>query len=83
MHSNKKYDLVAKIGEYEKDGVIKARWFTCGAVYENEKGHLNAKINGLPTGVTWNGWLCLFEPKNKQEISTTEEKQEDPDNLPF
>ena len=65
MSSKRKYDLVAKVGEYESNGEKKARWFTCGAVFENEKGQLSAKINGLPVGSEWNGWLNLSIPSEK------------------
>jgi len=66
MSSKKKYDLVAKVGEYELNGEKKARWFTCGAVFENEKGQLSAKINGIPVGVDWNGWLNLSPPSDQK-----------------
>jgi hypothetical protein len=65
MSSKRKYDLIAKVGEYESNGEKKARWFTCGAVFENEKGQLSAKINGLPVGSEWNGWLNLSIPSEK------------------
>ena len=55
MSSIKKYNLVAKVGEYEKDGVTKHRWFTCGSVFENAQGQLSAKIDGMPTGSNWDG----------------------------
>jgi hypothetical protein len=66
MSSKKKYDLVAKVGEYELNGEKKARWFTCGAVFENEKGQLSAKLNGIPVGVDWNGWLNLSIPNEQR-----------------
>jgi len=68
MSSKKKYDLVAKIGEYEQNGEKKARWFTCGVVVENEKGQLRAKVNGIPVGQEWDGWLTL-SPINEQRAS--------------
>ena len=80
MPSTKKYNLVAKVGEYEKNGVIKARWFTCGAVFENENGQLSVKIDSMPVGEKWDGWLNLFET-NKHPIE--EKTEEDSDNLPF
>ena len=73
MSSKRKYDLVAKVGEYESNGEKKARWFTCGAVFENEKGQLSAKINGLPVGSEWNGWLNLSMPSEKS-LATSSSK---------
>ena len=59
MSSKKKYNLIAKTGEYELNGEKKARWFTCGGVFENENGQLSVKIDGIPVGTDWNGWLTL------------------------
>ena len=83
MSSTKKYNLVAKVGEYEKDGVTKSRWFTCGSVFENEQGHLSAKIDGMPTGSNWDGWLQLFESKSNLVVATPTDKKDDDSNLPF
>ena len=71
MSSKKKYDLVAKVGEYELNGEKKARWFTCGAVFENEKGQLSAKVNGIPVGTDWNGWLNLSLPSEQKSGGQT------------
>jgi len=71
MSSKKKYDLVAKVGEYELNGEKKARWFTCGAVFENEKGQLSAKLNGIPVGMDWNGWLNFSIPNEQKSGGQT------------
>ena len=34
----KKYDIVLKAGEYQKDGQTKSKWMNLGAVMENDKG---------------------------------------------
>ena len=98
MSAKKKFDLVAKVGEYELNGEKKARWFTCGAVFENEKGQLSAKLNGIPVGGEWNGWLNLSLPSEQksggQAVSAAPKAEvkkddlpaiedKDPDNLPF
>lgn len=46
-------DLVVKVGEYEKDGVKKAKWLNVGAVMKNDNGQyilLDRTFNpaGLP-----------------------------------
>lgn len=71
MASTKKYDLVAKTGEYEYNGEKKARWMNCGVVFENEKGQLSAKIEGLPVGNGWNGWLTFGAPSEQRNGSAT------------
>jgi len=67
--ATKKYDLVAKTGEYEHNGEKKARWMNCGVVFENEKGQLSAKIEGIPVGSGWNGWLTFSVPNEQRNGS--------------
>lgn len=62
----KKYDVVAAIREEGRD---KPRWVNCGAVIETAKG-LSLKLESLPVGPGWNGWLSLFEPKAKDDKPT-------------
>lgn len=60
----KKYDVVAVTGTYTNaQGEEKKRYLNCGAVFETEKG-LSLKLEGVPVGSEWNGWLSLFEPRN-------------------
>ena len=66
MPAKKKYDLVAKTGEYVQNGETKARWFTCGAVFENENGQMSAKLNGIPVGTDWNGWFTMSVPSDQR-----------------
>jgi len=64
MPSRKIYDVVATIGEYKTgDGEIKKRYLKCGAMFENDEGNKSIKIDGLPAGSDWNGWLSLYEPR--------------------
>jgi len=68
----KKFDVVAKV---QVDGQDKARWVNCGAVFEKE-GRLSLKLESLPVGPGWNGWLSLFEPKDRDQAAP--KKQEVP-----
>jgi len=70
MSSEKKYELLAKNGEYEQNGEKKARWENCGFVFQNDNGKLNAKINCLPVGKDWDGWLSLFPPREYSPSNT-------------
>ena len=64
MASRKIKDLVATIGEYKTgDGEIKKRYLKCGAMFENDEGNQSIKIDGLPVGSAWSGWLSLYEPR--------------------
>jgi hypothetical protein len=58
-----KWELVAKAGEYEKNGETKTRYHNCGVVIERADGSYTAKIESLP--VHFDGWLNLWEPKPK------------------
>jgi len=65
MASRKIKDLVATIGEYTaKDGEIKKRYLKCGAMFENDEGNQSIKIDGLPVGSEWSGWLSLYDPRD-------------------
>lgn len=64
--ATKVYDVVAVVGTYMKDGVEKKRYKNCGAVFQNENGYF-MKLDSLPVGNEWNGFLSLFEPKNQQQ----------------
>jgi len=62
----KKYDVVAITGEYTNaQGETKKRYVNCGAVFETEKG-MSLKLESLPVGGEWNGWLSLYEPRQQQ-----------------
>jgi len=59
----KVYDVVAITGKYtNQQGEEKARYMNCGVVIEKD-GRLSLKLEGLPVGGEWNGWLSLFTPR--------------------
>lgn len=61
-----KYEVVARVGEYEKDGQTKSKWQNVGVVMQTDKGHillLEPWFN--PGGLPRDGdkaILSLFEP---------------------
>jgi len=61
---SKKYDIAYPIPS-AKEGE-KPRWINCGAVFETAKGP-RIKLDCIPVG--FNGWLSLFEPKQKETKS--------------
>ena len=62
--ATKKYDVVAVTGTYkDRDGNEKKRYLNVGVVFESDKG-LSMKLECVPVG-EWNGWLSLYEPKQK------------------
>lgn len=66
MASKKAYEVIAVTGEYQtRDGHTKKRYQRCGVVFENERG-LSLKLEALPVGNEWNGWLRLMEPRENR-----------------
>ena len=60
-----RYEVFTKNGTYkDSSGQEKNRWFRMGVCFQNDKGQLSIKIDGVP--VNWDGWMSLMEPKPKQ-----------------
>lgn len=65
--ATKKYDAVATIGKYtDRNGDEKKRYLTVGAVFENDEGHLSMKLEAVPVGTEWSGWLSFYIPKERE-----------------
>lgn len=69
---SKRYDVVATIGQYEKDGQTKYVTRNVGAVIQTQKGFrlkLDASFNpaGCPRSDDGGVWLALFEPRDDQQ----------------
>ncbi|WP_019407196.1 hypothetical protein [Stutzerimonas stutzeri] len=69
---SKRYDVVATIGQYEKDGQTKYVTRNVGAVIQTSKGFrlkLDASFNpaGCPRSDDGGVWLALFEPRDEQQ----------------
>lgn len=67
-----RYDVVATIGTYEKDGETKYITRKVGGVISTDKGFrmkLDASFNpaGCRIGDDGSVWLAFFEPKQKEE----------------
>lgn len=63
----KKYDAVATIGEYTtKTGEKKKRYTTVGSVFEDDSGRLSLKLDSVPVGQAWSGWVSFYEPTRKE-----------------
>ena len=66
MPAHKKYDAVATIGTYkDRNGDEKKRYTNVGTVFENEDGRLSLKLDTVPVGQEWSGWISFFEPKER------------------
>lgn len=64
---SKLYDAIAVTGEYQdRDGNTRKRYQKCGVVFQTDRG-LSLKLEALPVGGDWNGWLMLMEPRDNRE----------------
>lgn len=58
------YDAVATIGTYkDAQGVEKKRYMTIGKVFVSDKGNMSLKLEAVPVGQEWSGWVSFYEPK--------------------
>lgn len=60
----KRLDAIATIGEYKdkKTGETKKRYIKCGMVSIDDEGIISFKIDALPVGNYWDGWINAKEP---------------------
>ena len=64
--ARKIYDAVATVGTYkDRNGEEKKRYVNVGNVFENDKGQLSLKLDSVPVGNEWSGWVSFFEPKER------------------
>lgn len=78
---SKRYDVVATIGQYEKDGQTKYVTRNVGAVIQTSKGFrlkLDASFNpaGCPRSDDGGVWLALFEPRDDQQQGQPQQRQQ-------
>ena len=89
--ATKKFDVVATVGEYTaKDGSTKKRYMNVGVCFENDEGQLSIKLETIPVGPNWSGWLSLYEPKERDAAPVTKHSaakanafQPDGSDIPF
>lgn len=78
--AKKIYDAVATIREEGRD---KPRYVNVGAVIEGDKG-LSLKLETIPVGPGWNGWISFYTPKQKEEPQRSSQgAMPDGEDLPF
>lgn len=64
--AKKIYDAVATIGKYkDRNGETRKRYINVGSVFETDKGQLSLKLDAVPVGQDWSGWVSFFEPKER------------------
>jgi hypothetical protein len=74
----KVYDAVVSTGKYtdRQSGKEKNRYLTVGAVFVNDKGQYSLKLEALPVGPDFSGWINFYEPKPRGEQKPQEKPAE-------
>lgn len=70
-------DASAVVGKYtDNDGKEKNRYLTIGALFERDDGSFTMKLEAVPVGTGFNGWVNFYDPKAKDgTVSTAPIKQ--------
>lgn len=57
------HNVVATVGEYKdpQTGETKKRRTRVGVAFTDEDGNISLKMETVPVGNSWSGWLNLFE----------------------
>ena len=57
-------DAIAAVGEYKdaKTGETKTRFSKLGSVFIDDDGRISMKIDTIPCGTSWDGWVNAMEP---------------------
>lgn len=80
---------VAANGSYtDKEGNEKTRWVTCGTLFSKDNGDLSLKLDAVPIGTDFEGWINFFDFRDSSEVSTgrsagTSQSSVDDDEVPF
>ena len=83
----KTHDLIAAGRKYkDRNGDEKTHWVQCGSIFRKDNGAMYIKLDAIPTGNEWSGWLTVkpFDPKSRKE-SPRHQQQSQPatDNADF
>jgi len=66
---NKTHNVTAVLGEYKTpQGEIKKRYAKVGALFSRDDGSMAIKMDTVPVGDEWNGWLNLYPDDYKKEV---------------
>lgn len=74
----KTHNVVAVTGKYQDrtTGQDKNRYVIIGAAFTREDGSMAIKLESIPVGGDWNGWLNLYVPKPKDAPAQGETKNQ-------
>ena len=66
MKARRTHDVVATVGKYNdrQTGEEKKRYQNCGSAFTGEDGRMSIKLDAVPVGPEWSGWLSLYPVKD-------------------
>lgn len=65
------FDATATIGRYtNKDGEEKKRYVTIGSVFQDDQGRMSLKLDAVPCGPEWSGWVSFYPVEERGQRST-------------
>jgi hypothetical protein len=84
-------DVVATTGKYiNAQGESKNSYQTCGKLFEREDGSICIKLDAIPLGNEWDGWLNMYDKKERtggggasKAQAAPEEPSPADDSIPF
>ena len=66
--SKKRLDAIAVVGEYtDSQGQTKKRYSKLGSAFVDDKGQVSVKLDCIPCGNGWDGWVSLREPYDAEK----------------
>jgi hypothetical protein len=77
MPSKRTHDVTATVGEYTAaNGAVKKRYVNVGSLFTGEDGRMSIKLESVPVGQEWSGWLSIFPVKDKDDRES--QRRQDP-----
>ena len=79
MASRYTHDVVATTGEYKNNqGETKKRFTNVGCAFTDDQGRVSIKLDSIPVGPDWSGWLSLYDPKPRDGQHSAPQQQQAP-----
>ena len=83
----KSHDAVITLGEYtDPNGQTKKNYKNIGSVFTRDDGSQAMKLDTVPIGPDWNGWINFYQPQNQRNDRPQQQQQTRPqaqNNTPY
>jgi hypothetical protein len=81
MPAKATHDIVATTGEYtdRATGEKKKRYTKCGTAFQDEQVRISLKLETVPVGPNWSGWLSLYPIERNQSAPRSDARQAQPE----